>query len=86
MFGNTSSSGFIPDSFVPMTAFVRNAQKMSGVTTLFLLTMPFDAMREQYALAVRVGLLKSSLLASSRFGRLVSDLEHCALGPMARQA
>lgn len=77
---------FSPCSFDAMTTFVRDARHMSGVTPPFLLTLPFDAMREQYAMAVRAGFLKSSLLASSRFGRWVSHLERCTLGPLARQA
>lgn len=86
MFGDTFSAVFNPNAFVAMTALARDAQKVSGVTTPSLLTLPFDTLREQYAVAVRAGLLKSSLLASSRFGKWVSDLEHCTLGPLARRS
>ncbi|SBP86562.1 conserved hypothetical protein [Thiomonas delicata] len=46
--------------------------------------MPFDAMREQYASAVRAGLIECSLLASARFERKLGELERVALGPWAR--
>ena len=49
-----------------------------------LLRVPFDAMREQYASAVRAGLIERSLLASARFERKLGELERVALGPWAR--
>jgi len=74
----------IPTPFAAMMAYSGDFQRVSGIMVAPLLAMPFDAMREQYAVAVRVGLMKSSLLASSRFGRLVSNLERYMLGPLAR--
>ena len=70
--------------FAAMMTFTRNVQKMSSITAAPLLAIPFDMMREQYAAAVRAGLVRISLLESSRFGRLVTDLERCTLGPLAR--
>ena len=50
-----------------------------------MLAVPFDIARYQYANAVRLGLLKPSLIASARFGRTLSTLERCTLGPLARR-
>ena len=50
-----------------------------------LLRTPFDAMREQYAAAVRAGLVERSLLASARFERKLGALERTALGLWARR-
>jgi hypothetical protein len=54
-------------------------------TTSLALGLPFDLARSLYALAVRFGLVESSLLGSARFGRDISSLEKMALGPWARQ-
>jgi hypothetical protein len=53
--------------------------------TSLTLGQPFDMARVLYALAVRVGLVESSLLGSARFGRDISSLEKMTLGPWARQ-
>ena len=50
-----------------------------------LLRTPFDAMREQYAAAVRAGLVERSLLASARFEHKLGALERVTLGPWARR-
>ncbi|MHB1669451.1 hypothetical protein [Thiomonas sp.] len=50
-----------------------------------LLRAPFDAMREQYAHAVRAGLSERSLLASAKFERKLGALERATLGPWARR-
>ena len=50
-----------------------------------LLRVPFDAMREQYASAVRAGLIERSLLDSASFERKLGMLEHATLGPWARR-
>ena len=50
------------------------------------LRMPFDAMREQYASAVRAGVIERSLLASASFERKLGVLERTMLGPWARRA
>jgi hypothetical protein len=47
--------------------------------------MPFDALRVQYADAVRCGLLERSMLASRDFERAVGTLERLSMGPLARR-
>ena len=49
------------------------------------LALPFDAVRAQYAAAVRLGWVDRSLLASARVERLLASVEHLALGPLARR-
>lgn len=49
-----------------------------------ILALPFDVAREQYAKAVRAGLIERSLLASANFGRMMNALEKLTLGPWAR--
>lgn len=46
---------------------------------------PFDALRAQYAGAVRAGVLTPSLLAAGRFERGVAQWESLVLGPWARR-
>ena len=46
---------------------------------------PFDLLRAQYAGAVRAGVIRPSLLASSRFERGVAQWESLVLGPWARE-
>lgn len=50
-----------------------------------LLRMPFDVMREQYASAVRAGVIERSLLGAARFERKVASLEQTVLGSWARR-
>ena len=45
---------------------------------------PFDALRANYAAAVRSGAVAPSLLAAGRFERQVARLETLLLGPWAR--
>jgi hypothetical protein len=49
-----------------------------------LLHAPFDALRSQYARAVRCGWAPRSMLASRDFDNGVDALEHLVLGPLAR--
>jgi hypothetical protein len=49
-----------------------------------LLALPFDIAREQYAQAVKSGLIEKSLLKSAKFGRDLKALEQLTLGPLAR--
>ena len=66
-----------------------NAVKISealGKTMSPMLTWPFDMAHTVYALAVRAGLLKDSILASSRFSRQIGALEKMLLGSWARRA
>ncbi len=46
---------------------------------------PFDALRAQYAGAVRAGLVERSMLASRDFEQAVGALELATLGPLARR-
>ncbi|MDE2454794.1 MAG: hypothetical protein KGL43_14470 [Burkholderiales bacterium] len=48
-------------------------------------TLPFDGAREQYACAVRAGLLPNSMLASRDVERTLDALERLTLGPLARR-
>ncbi len=49
------------------------------------LALPFDALRAQYAAAVRAGFIDRSLLASARVERALASLEQWVLGPWARR-
>jgi hypothetical protein len=49
------------------------------------LQWPFDTMRDQYANAVRAGLVERSLIASARFERKLAALEQSVLGACARR-
>jgi len=46
--------------------------------------LPFDALRAQYAAAVRGGVMPASLLDASRFERGVAQWEKALLGAWAR--
>ena len=46
--------------------------------------LPFDTLREQYAGAVRAGLIERSLIASAGFERKLGAFERSILGPWAR--
>jgi hypothetical protein len=46
--------------------------------------LPFDALREQRANAVRAGLVRNSMLASRDFEHALAALERMTLGPLAR--
>ncbi|MGZ5187049.1 MAG: hypothetical protein ACXWCO_18270 [Caldimonas sp.] len=50
-----------------------------------LAAVPFDVIRHQYSSAVRAGLIRKSLLASSDFERALGALERMTLGPLARR-
>lgn len=50
-----------------------------------VLCLPFDFVRMNYSVAVRVGLIERSMLASASFGRWLNTLEGIALGPLARR-
>ena len=62
----------------------RAAADASRTTTL-MLGLPFDMAREQYANAIRLGLVKQSLLASTKFAQALQTLEQATLGPWARR-
>lgn len=48
------------------------------------LCFPFDMARQSYAMTVRAGLIEASMLRSAKLGRLLSQMESIALGPLAR--
>jgi Na+/H+-translocating membrane pyrophosphatase len=50
-----------------------------------LLALPFDALRAQYAGAVRAGLAPRSIVESGKWERGLDALEKLLLGPLARQ-
>lgn len=56
-----------------------------GQTATLILRLPFDLARDNYARAVRFGLLPSSLLSSARFERDLGAAERLTLGPWARR-
>ncbi len=49
-----------------------------------ILALPFDISKQQYAFAVRSGIIQKSLLASARFGKTLNAMEKLTLGPWAR--
>ena len=57
-----------------------------GATHVSWLTLPFDALRAQYAGAVHAGFIEPSLLGSARFERALAGLERWMLGPLARRS
>jgi len=54
-------------------------------TTSLMLGLPFDLARANYANAVRLGLIKHSLLNSARFEQQLGVVERLTLGPWARR-
>ena len=58
-------------------AALRTLQLVSG--------LPFDTARETYAKAIRVGLIKDSMLAQAKFAQSLGVLEKLTLGPWARR-
>jgi len=54
-------------------------------TTSLMLGLPFDLARANYANAVRLGLIKNSLLNSARFEQQLGVVERLTLGPWARR-
>lgn len=50
-----------------------------------VLGLPFDLARQQYAHAVRAGLVENSMLAARDLELTLSALEQASLGPWARR-
>jgi hypothetical protein len=67
------------------TDFVTPVVTAATASTCNILALPFDLAREQYARAVKAGLIERSLLASANFGRTLCALEALTLGPWARR-
>ncbi len=49
------------------------------------MAMPFEAARQQYSLAVKIGLQPNSMLAYRDHFKSLDELEKATLGPFARQ-
>lgn len=64
-----------------LTTATPDAKRASAL----FLSLPFDVVREQYANAVRVGLIEGSMLAGAKFEQSIDALEKLTLGPWARQ-
>lgn len=56
----------------------------AGKTSQLALALPFDAAREAYAKAVRIGFIQDSMLAEAKFAHDLARLEKLSLGPWAR--
>lgn len=70
---------------------MNHSQNISKTTTSFghtaalMQVLPFDMAREQYANAVKFGLIERSLLGWAKFERQIDLLEKIMLGPWARR-
>jgi hypothetical protein len=71
-------------SFLAPAAGAEHSQVALHAGTAWL-ALPFDALRAQYAGAVRAGFIERSLLASGRVERALAVLEQFVLGPWARR-
>jgi hypothetical protein len=54
-------------------------------TARMIRSLPFDMARDQYGMAVQLGLFERSMLAWSKFERQLDLLEKATLGPWARR-
>jgi hypothetical protein len=70
---------------MPITHSVAQATENFERTAQLVRNLPFDLAREQYGLAVRLGLVQRSMLAWSRFERSVDLMEKVTWGPLARR-
>ena len=66
------------------TISYRQACNNARRTSQFLRNLPFDAAREAYAKAIRVGLIKDSMLAEAKFAQSLGAMEKLTVGPWAR--
>ncbi len=70
---------------------MNDSRNMSATATSFNRTLsllnglPFDMAREQYANAVKVGLIERSMLGWAKFERHIDLIEKMTLGPWARR-
>jgi len=67
------------------TCNIAQATEVAARSSSLLLSLPFDMAREQYASAVRAGLIEASMLAGAQFERTLSSIETATLGPWARR-
>lgn len=56
-----------------------------GRTAALIQVLPFDMARENYANAVKIGLIERSLIGWAKFERQIDLLEKMMLGPWARR-
>jgi len=61
------------------------AKKDLERTARLIQCLPFDMAREQYGMAVHLGLFQRSMLAWAKFERRMDLLEKLTLGPWARR-
>lgn len=54
-------------------------------TARLIQCLPFDLARDQYGMAVKLGLFQRSMLAWAKFERHMDMLEKAILGPWARR-
>ena len=66
------------------TSSFKHAAEAATRSSTLLLGLPFDMAREQYASAVRAGLIEASMLAGAQFEQALSSMEKATLGPWAR--
>jgi hypothetical protein len=93
MTSNAAATGQMacPTASINLKKSVMNNLKISqiyepsGRPASLVLGWPFDIAHFLYALTVRAGLIKDSMLANARFSRDISALEKLTLGPWARQ-
>jgi hypothetical protein len=62
-----------------------NACAGAPALSAWLLALPFDTLRAQYGSAVRLGMIRRSMLASRDFECLLGAMERGLLGPYARR-
>jgi hypothetical protein len=64
---------------------ISKATKDFERTARLIQYLPYDMAREQYGMAVQMGVLQRSMLAWAKFERHIDRLEKATLGPWARQ-
>jgi hypothetical protein len=69
---------------IPQDSMTKAKKDFEGTARL-MQCLPFDMAREQYGMAVQMGLLQRSMLAWARFERHIDRLEKATLGPWARR-
>lgn len=73
------------DTLQPLTHAFSQAVELTRRTVSGPMAMPFEAARQQYSLAVKVGLQPNSMLAYRDHFKTLDQLEKVTLGLFARQ-
>jgi hypothetical protein len=73
------------DITMPYKDSLTRAREDFQRTTRMVQRLPFDMARDQYGLAVQLGVFKRSLLAWAKFERQLDFAEKALLGPWARR-